>query len=409
MTYKIVGGNHLKFIKTMMFKYIRFFILGFAAFLLVETCVLLYLNNVYFKHGSDYTLVKINSTASSKPVFTDVKLTTGANNLSCSHDGKYLAYALNGQLNILDMTNNETYTVENAKGMVLSDFKWVYDRDRLMITEKNTDGKNGYYIKLYRYDIKDKILTEIVDFLSGNDYKINLSNKSDEVTDIEVSTKTAVTYVTVSDKSSGSNKYKIYEINVTEPLKKISTYTKTIGNILCLKDKDILLYEENISGKIYREDTDSPISVSGNTSLKLLGFDNKENVYFAVIKDSKTSSIYYGDVVGKSFQNVKLDKAVDPSSIMVNYYGNVYINDKTNTAMIKVLPVDNVISATSSSVSSSKTSSSKASSTKTSSFNILSSQAELIIGTRYSGSIVAIYDIGFVTNDSGIIKHYEFK
>jgi uncharacterized protein YrrD len=128
-----------------------------------------------------------------------------------------------------------------------------------------------------------------------------------------------------------------------------------------------------------------------------------------VIKDSKTSSIYYGDVVGKSFQNVKLDKAVDPSSIMVNYYGNVYINDKTNAQMIKVLPVDNVISATSSSVSSSKTSSSKASSTKTSSFNILSSQAELIIGTRYSGSVVSIYDNGFVTNDSGIIKHYEFK
>lgn len=327
-------------------KYFRFFICGLAVLVTVETGVVIYLNYNYLADRSTFTVNHIKTNASSAKSTVSVPLPGDAQQIACSHDGRYVSYLLDGTIDIVDMTTGSKLSVPQAAGMNVSAFTWVYDRDRLILAETSggssssssglskksssqSDDNNddGYYLKTYYFDMKDKSLIEIRNNDSKHDIKIDLSSKSDQVTGIDLSVDTVVTYLKVTDKSGKS---RIWEINVMvgDDKSQISTVTKTIGKIQCVKADDVLLYESESTGKIYRSGSSTSLSVNGGTSLKLLGFDGDDNVYVGKVSDGKVTAVYDGPYTGSDWQKVaELDTSADASAIHVTYSGSVYLSD----------------------------------------------------------------------------------
>lgn len=80
--------------------------------------------------------------------------------------------------------------------MKVSSYKWIYDRNRIIIAKISTSGYT-YYGKLYYFDMTDKNMTEIRDNYYNKDIKISLTGSSDSVTGIDMSAQTDLTFLKV--------------------------------------------------------------------------------------------------------------------------------------------------------------------------------------------------------------------
>jgi len=398
----------MNFFKSLKFKYLRFFLIGLAIFFAAEICVIIFINNFYLKDTGKYN-TSIITTTSSKNIIKPMSIDAGAEKLAVSHDGRYVAYEKNGALSVLDMSTGKADNVDSVTNAQVSCFTWIYDRDRLIIAEKTITG-GGYYIKMYYYDMRDVALTEIRNNDADKDIKVNISNKTDEITGIDMSTPMVKTYVKATTQSGTS---KIWEIDAFTGIDSRSyTVSKNIGKIQMLKSQDHLLYEDAANGKVYLYGDNTPLEpVQGSTSLRILGFDSSDNVYLADAKGGATRTIYcgsYDNVKDKwTWSTVKLNKAVDASEIFIWYYGGIYYNDISNSTLVKAWPISDSIQT--SSASSATSSSSMTSSSKSSSSSSGSSSASTENGIKYDGKIISIFDSGFLAIYNNKITPYFFK
>ena len=270
----------------------RFFILGTTAIFVLEACIAFYLNNFYIKDTGDYSVVKVPSTVVKHAPLRKISIGSRATRLSASHDGSYLAYLQGGLLVLADFATGQKINVPHVSSMKISDYKWIYDRDRLIITEIKTGGY-PYYGKMYYIDMKDRKLVEIRDNYYNRDVKIALYGSGDTVSDLDMSAETNLTFLKVT---YGSGKSKLWESNImvsTNPLNK--AVTKSIGRIACLKMSETLFYENLYNGMVYRYGSNTPIKIGGNTQFKLMGVDQNDNIYLAKMNGRMTGCVYYGN------------------------------------------------------------------------------------------------------------------
>lgn len=356
-------------------RYLRFFTVSLAVILLAELGALAYVDRNMLQESVTGIQVKpVAPSSTSTPQNLKLQLDSGAQNLQVSYRGTYIAFESGDALEILNTTNGKVSKVSMAQGMELSYYKWLYDRNHLILAEK---AQGGYYAKLYSLDMDDATVSngalvpdEILNNSSGSkprEARITLASRSSDVTSIDFSTFTVTTYVKVTGVDSAA----VWEFNFPSDPQRYDLYTNQIGNIQCLKNKDTLLYEDQDNGYVYVAGL-GHLTVDGNTKLRLLGFDASDNVYLANGSGDTTDTIYYGSLLDEDgfvtlkpkLKSAMLSSPAKLSRMFVTLSGGVYVDDPDNHFVQNMLTGEE---------------------------------------TSYSGSIVATYAYGFITEKDGYI------
>lgn len=334
--------------------------------MLLDIGFLIYLNNSYLKDSGSFS-IKAVSSAISKSTLKEMAIDNNATNLEVSHDGSYLCYMKDNGIVIENLSNGDRYSIPQVGNMKVSTYKWIYDRDRILIAETSTAGY-PYYGKLYYYDLMDKNLTEIRDNYYNKDIKISLRSSSDSVTDIDMSAQTDLTFLKVTD---GSRSSRIWELNIMVSTNSLpSAVTNHIGKITCLKRSETVFYESTDSGKIYQYGNRTPISINGNSDLKILGVDQNDNIYLASMSGNQVNCVYYGSARENTWSRLVTDPSIGISDLYVTYEGNVYESLRSSHKITN-----------------------------------LSTQAK----QSYTGEIVGVFDSGFLTKVNNQVTTSDFK
>ena len=347
-------------------RYLKIFIIGFLTILITQFGILVFLETTYFDGNISYSSNKVENSVNKEIVKPKLILENKSKSIASSYDGKYLAYLNNNNLFILNLDNADKIKVIVNEGMEILYFKWIYDRSRLILAERPINPSKGSFLKLYYYDVMSKIKAEVFNEVSNRSIKIPIHNSNVKVDSIDMSTLTNLIYVKMS---SLNNYSEIYSINIMAQEKSINVVTNDIGKIISTKRDNILVYENSSNKTVFRQGNILPTEIEGNSNLRLLGIDNKDNIYLALTNNDKTNLIYYGNISNEIWKKVQINTTVDLNNIYVNFNGKIFIRDSSKS-IIK----------------------------------------ELSTGTEtyYNGKIIDIYDNGIISENNNEISRTMF-
>jgi len=315
-------------------RYLKIFIVGFLAILIIQFGLLVFLETVYFSDNTSYSSTKVENNATKEKAKSKLILEVGSTNISASYDGKYLAYLKDNNLFVINSEDNNKINVSANSGMEISYYKWIYDRSRLILAERPIDLKYGAFFKLYYYDVDSKSKVEIFNEINNRGIKIPINNNNEKINSIDMSTLTNVIYVKICNLNNYS---RIYSINIMAQEKSINTVTHKIGKIISTKKDDILLYENLNDSKVYRNDSDSAISINGKYNLSLIGIDNKDNVYLALTDNNRAKLIYFGNITNEGWKKIEMNTEEDINNIYVNFKGQIFVRDSSKSIITELL------------------------------------------------------------------------
>lgn len=358
------------------------FAAGLAVLLVIEVGGLFYVDRSYLQERTnDITVQQITSNVSSEAANIEVGLDSSAKNIKCSYDGNYLSYTLDDELEVLNLTTGVKTQIDMDDDMELGFYKWVYDRDQLIIAETSSSSSH-HYAKLYNLNAKeistDSKPAEIRDTVNNKEAKITMPSTSSYISDIDFSTSTVTTYLKITNKYDKSI---LWKFNIPDENKAYSYISsKNIGNIQCLKNESELLYENEANGKVCIAG-EGALKIGGETKFQLLGYDGSDNIYLAKGDGTTTNEILYGSLVNETLdgdesitlepemKTVKVSESADISDIYIALSGGIYQNDSTGNVFKNLVTGEE---------------------------------------TAYRGTVKAVYSKGFITVSDGIVMQNSF-
>lgn len=277
---------------------------------------LFYINNYFL---SSQTEIKAKKVLKSEPKKenTTVNVPQDAKNVSVSFDGRYVAYYQGNILKVVDSKTGNEKNVEFKDGVEVSFYKWLKDRNRMLIAEKHDYTENSKFNLLY-YEV-DKDIKEDVKELDYSDEKA-------QIDDIQESPFTNVIYIKMQNRGRRSN---IYRINIMNEMQKIYTKSYMIDKIGTLYLDDKLIYEDDIYHSIYVTGRQNPITIEGVQNPVWIGADENDKIYIGNEENGKVSNIYCGNLNTdeNGYQNISLNQPVDKNDIFLMPSGKIYINN----------------------------------------------------------------------------------
>ncbi|MBN1046032.1 dipeptidyl-peptidase IV [Clostridium botulinum] len=284
--------------------------------LILQIAGLFILDSFVFKHSSDFKIKKVETdVADTKNV--NATIPNGAEDVKISYDGRYLTYNYNDKVYIEDTSTNEKNEIKTEDGGEIMYYKWLSDRDRIVIAE-NTNIDDEDKIKLVTYDPTNKVQSDVSEVCS---YQSNM-----EVKKISVSVLTGVYYV---DIDRGGMKNTVYRIDINHDLTKVSLKSDVLGNMEVIPRYDRLIYEDEINNTFYATSPSKKLSIKSDKELALLGIDAEGVIYIGEITADKVSKIIYGtvDEDTSAWKNIDLTEVVNPKDIYFNSKSEILIND----------------------------------------------------------------------------------
>ena len=284
--------------------------------------ILLFLDKYYLMDNSNVTGVLVNSKINTN---AKVIMPQDAKNIMYSADGDYITYIENDKIQVIDLSSGDKKEVVADDKMTFSFYKWVGDRDRLIIAEKSTSNS---YFKLYYYDVINNNTVEISNGSNQSIIKIPANGKSDAVTDIQMSPFTNLIYIKMTNSSKTTH---IYRMTIMASGGNIYLPYNNIGTINLLTNDDILLYENLSTNKIYLRGKSAAFTIKGANEtikyFKIIGSDNEDVIYLAGYTQgsTKSNSVYYGNDA-KGWTMSTLSQPVDFSNIFVSISGEICVN-----------------------------------------------------------------------------------
>lgn len=280
------------------------------------------LDNFVFKHSSKFKSNKIDiEKQNTKDI--NVIIPNGAENVNISYNGKYLTYYENDTLYIEESkTGTKTEVKTEDNGEILY-YKWLSDRDRLIIAEKVVkDGET--VIQLITYSPKDSSVSYVTSIC---DYEDDM-----KVMKITESTFTSVYYV---DIYRGGLKSMVYRIDINNDKSRVSLQASVLGNMQVIPHVDRLVYEDEINNKFYVTSPNKQLTFNSNKNLTLLGIDRNDVIYIGELNGEKISNIIYGkvDEDTSSWKTVNLEAVVNRKDIYFNNESEILINDNLKGAV----------------------------------------------------------------------------
>lgn len=290
-----------------------------------------YLDHFYLTAETSYQEEKVDSEEKENYNNVQVKVPLEAEKVSLSSDGKYLAYYENSIVKVVNTENSSlNYIVLEGE---LAYYKWLPDRDIMIIAEKYW-GQQEACLRFLSYDAQKDRESKLLDS-SGEALKITLSNAQPVVDNITLSPLTHIMYVKVTSPGQRSN---IYSINVMNQLKKVTTSSDKIGNILITPHGTRLIYEELETEKIMVSRSDI-LEIDGGKRLCLVATDDDDRIYLGQLEDNRVTQIFYGslDTPTHLWQNLYLPRPVAKEAIQVTKDGQVYLNDSSKGIIVNAL------------------------------------------------------------------------
>ena len=290
--------------------------------LIIQIGGLFVLDNFVFKHSSQFKSNKVDiEKQNTKDI--NAKIPSGAQNVNISYNGKYLTYYEHETLYIEETkTGNKSEVKTENHGDILY-YKWLSDRDRLIIAEKVV--KNGEeVIQLITYNPKDSSTSYVTDICN---YESDM-----EVAKITESTFTSVYYV---DIYTGGLKSTVYRIDINNDKEKVALQASVLGNMQVIPHVDRLVYEDKISNKFYVTSPNKQLTFNSNKNLTLLGIDRNDVIYIGELNGEKVASIIYGkiDEDTSSWKTISLDAVVNRTDLYFNNNSEILINDNLKGAV----------------------------------------------------------------------------
>lgn len=285
--------------------------------LIVQFAGLFYIDNIYLANNAPVKVKKIEDKSSNKAKDAEVAIPENAQNISMSFDGKYAAYYDEDILKVVSTKNGEKKDIYFQEGVKVSYYKWISDRNRMLIAEKHST-QNGMALRLSYYDIDKDTKEEIKD--------LTWADTESEVESIEISTLTNVIYVKVS---RGSGRSSLYWINIMKDMKKPYTNDYFIGDIRILNYEDKLLYEGKTYNTIYSTNKSNSIKIDGVQLPKLLGVDEEDNIYIGSEENGNITKVYYGNIEKPTseWKTVELTEPINKDDIYISKKGQIFLND----------------------------------------------------------------------------------
>lgn len=286
--------------------------------LIIQGSIYFYIDNHYLTNNTKLKLTKVEKKNKSEKPDLEIKLPENAKNISMSFDGKYVAYYDGDILKVANTKIGEEREITFNEGAELSYYKWISDRNRMLIAEKHKNENGGYAFKLAYYDVDKDTKEEIKD--------LTWADENSVVEDIQESVLTNVIYVKVS---RGGGNSRLYWINIMKEMKRVPTRVQMIGDIALIYHEDRLLYESKTYNKIYVTNMDKSIDIDGVQKPKLLGVDIDDNIYVGKKENDKISAVYYGKLENPTSQwkSIPFDKPIDEKDIHISEKGKVIVND----------------------------------------------------------------------------------
>jgi hypothetical protein len=280
--------------------------------LIIQISGLLYLNNIFL--ASDAT-VKSQEVVDSinKDSVSKVSVPSKATNINVSYDASYVSYYSDDRLYVVNTITGERDVISSSNGVKVSFYKWLPDRNRMLIVE--TENRN---LSLSYYDVAKSQKSKVTDIL--------MVSSTSKVKDIEAAPLINVIYLKVSN---GAKFDSIYWVNVMNSRKKIITKTQNLGNIEVVPHKDKMLYEDLDNNKVYATGATDALSLFGSTKSCLLGIDNNDQVYIGDVDSSNSiDRIYFGEL-NSSWQSITLNIPVSKANLFVTASGKIYTKDSS--------------------------------------------------------------------------------
>ena len=295
--------------------------------IVIQFGIFFYLDNFYFTAEGK---VKTESVVLKKPTQKDINVAlpkgVDLSNIKLSNDGKYFSYLLDNSIKIVNLATGETRSVNYDATVKALFFKWLPDRDRMIIAEQHLKN-NSPIIKFFSCEVKstENVKDEIRDN-RDNEVYITLKDPKSTVDDIQLSTQTNMIYVKIARPGSRNN---VYSINVMGQMVSVNT-NYMIGKMSVMVNEDRLVYEDITNHKIYVADSNS-ISLP-KVDLKLISIipgDKGDVVYLGKYESYKITQIYYGSITETidKWKTIVLKTPLDINSILISSKGKVYLND----------------------------------------------------------------------------------
>jgi len=280
--------------------------------LIIQFGGLFYLNNYFLTSDTNVKSQKVgDSSISNKDSVSKANVPSNATTINVSYDASYISYYLNNELYVANTITGKSVNVSSSNGVKISFYKWLPDRNRMLIVE--TENRN---LSLSYYDVTDSQKSNITDILM-------VGSKS-KVKDIEAAPLTNIIYIKVKNSYKDNS---IYWVNIMKSRKKIITKTKYIGNIDVIPHEDKLLYEDLYNNWVYATGVDHALSFIDSTKTHLLGIDSNDKVYIGGIDSNNSINKVYIGVLNGNWQSLPLNTPVSKDQLFVTASGKVYISD----------------------------------------------------------------------------------
>lgn len=291
--------------------------------LIFEFGVLFLLDKVILVDSYDFT---VNETTNEQDNADDISVTIkeGADNISLSYSGKYIAYNYEESLCVEDTKNGTINKVPTEKNEKIMYYKWIENRNVIAIVETNADGE----VQLVTYNPADssKAFVQTICYYTENM----------KVKNMATSVLTNVYYI---DIARSGLKDLVYRVDRNNDITLIDINTEGLGNIKTIPHEDRLIYEDKVNGKFFVTSPDEELKFNSEKQLSLLGIDKNDVIYMGEVREDKIVSILYGKVSKKTSDwRIKiLDQPVKKSDIYFNDDSEILVNNEAENYVENLL------------------------------------------------------------------------
>lgn len=330
----------------------------------IETSLLWYLDKYILDNNINVKITKLIYKEKEENYNTKASIPLETKHIKISHEGSYISYLTEEKLNIIHVEKGVNESLPISEKSTILDYTWVENRDRMLILEAQKE-KNSNRINISYYDVKKHEKEEIAHLAWSNNQGITGN--------ILVSPVIEMIYVNIVE----DEKSKVYMVDLMKNVKEVDLGETHIGNMLVTKE-NILLYENLEDSVLMQYNKGECKDICKLASGRLWNLDDRGNIYFYAMGNSRISDILYIDnasnlnnMKNKNFKKISLDKEYSLSSIYVKANGEVYVEDGKHN-LVKGYNSDKVF--------------------------------------KYKGSFIGFYKYGFLyKNQSGDIKREEIK
>ncbi len=293
------------------------------ASVLLQTFILAYFNYVYIPNRGAFraTMYEVDTSAVKSRSY---KLPDGASDVRVSFDGLYVAYRTSSGIEIADVDRRKILKKLSAGKGEFSYYRWLPDREMLIYSVKEPDGKSGR-VRLSTYDIGPELDRSYPD--------IKGLPKGSSIIDIELSPLTNIVYPLVK---TSDTRARIYQFDIMDTLR-----------LLMKTDISIVIKETMYSNNLIYQVPDGKITIRNGKSGRTTGVPVKEADLLLAVDDNdyiyagskdengKLTAIYYGKA-GQNrdeWKELTAGQSVSPENIVITAEGEIYSVDNPDKSV----------------------------------------------------------------------------